>query len=81
MPRIRRAFIFPAHFDRQGTVLCLSELRYTGVNWLDFFLKMIASKLESARKLLADGIPPKEVAKNLGISVPTLYRHCPAGER
>jgi len=43
--------------------------------------KMTASKLESARKLLAGGIPPKEVAKNLGISIPTLYRHCPAGER
>ena len=40
--------------------------------------KMTDSKLESARKLLASGTPPKEVAKNLGISVPTLYRHIPA---
>lgn len=40
--------------------------------------KMSESKLESAKKLLASGIPPKEVAKNLGISVPTLYRWIPA---
>ncbi|MCL2876530.1 MAG: recombinase family protein [Betaproteobacteria bacterium] len=40
--------------------------------------KMTSSKIESARKLLAVGTPPKEVAKNLGISVPTLYRHLPA---
>ena len=40
--------------------------------------KMTDSKLKSARKLLADGIPPKEVANNLGISIPTLYRWCPA---
>ena len=42
--------------------------------------KMTDSKLKSARKLLADGIPPKEVANNLGISIPTLYRWCPASE-
>jgi DNA invertase Pin-like site-specific DNA recombinase len=42
--------------------------------------KMTDSKIKSAKKLLAGGIPPKEVAKNLGISVPTLYRHCPAGD-
>lgn len=40
--------------------------------------KMSESKLESAKKLLASSIPPKEVAKNLGISVPTLYRWIPA---
>lgn len=40
--------------------------------------KMSESKLESAKKLLVSGIPPKEVAKNLGISVPTLYRWIPA---
>ena len=40
--------------------------------------KMSDSKLESARKLLASGIPPKDVARNLGISVPTLYRWIPA---
>lgn len=40
--------------------------------------QMTDSKIKSARKLLADGIPPKEVAKNLGVSVPTLYRWVPA---
>ncbi len=42
--------------------------------------KMTDSKIESARKLLASGIPPKDVARNLNISIPTLYRHVPAGE-
>lgn len=40
--------------------------------------KMTASKIESAKKLLASGIPPKDVAKNLGVSIPTLYRWVPA---
>ena len=40
--------------------------------------KMNESKLESAKKLLASGVPPKEVARNLGVSVPTLYRWLPA---
>lgn len=40
--------------------------------------RMTDSKLKSAKKLLANGIPPKEVAKNLGVSVPTLYRWIPA---
>ena len=40
--------------------------------------KMNDSKIESAKKLLASGIPPKDVAKNLGVSVPTLYRWIPA---
>ena len=40
--------------------------------------KMTDSKIESAKKLLANGVPPKDVAKNLGVSVPTLYRHIPA---
>lgn len=31
-----------------------------------------------ARKLLASGMPPREVAQNLGVSVPTLYRWLPA---
>jgi len=43
--------------------------------------KMTASKLESAKKLLASGLPPKEIACNLGVSVPTLYRWLPATER
>lgn len=40
--------------------------------------KMNASKIESAKKLLASGVPPKDVAKNLGVSIPTLYRWVPA---
>jgi DNA invertase Pin-like site-specific DNA recombinase len=40
--------------------------------------KMTDSKLESARRLLAGGVPVKDVAKNLGVSVPTLYRWLPA---
>jgi transposase len=35
---------------------------------------MTDSKIESAKKLLASGVPPKDVAKNLGVSIPTLYR-------
>lgn len=40
--------------------------------------KMTVSKIESAKKLLASGVPPKDVAKNLGVSIPTLYRWVPA---
>ena len=40
--------------------------------------KMTESKIESAKKLLASGVPAKDVAKNLGVSVPTLYRCVPA---
>jgi len=40
--------------------------------------KMTDSKIESAKKLLASGVPPRDVAKNLGVSVPTLYRWIPA---
>jgi DNA invertase Pin-like site-specific DNA recombinase len=36
------------------------------------------SKSESARRLLAGGVPVKDVAKNLEVSVPTLYRWLPA---
>ena len=36
------------------------------------------SKIVSAKKLLVSGVPPKDVAKNLGVSVPTLYRWVPA---
>lgn len=39
--------------------------------------QMTDSKIASARKLLASGIPPREVAQNLGVSVPTLYRWIP----
>jgi len=30
---------------------------------------MTDSKIESAKKLLANGVPPRDVAKNLGVSV------------
>jgi DNA invertase Pin-like site-specific DNA recombinase len=43
--------------------------------------KMTDSKVASAKKLLASGVPPKDVAKNLGVSVPTLYRWVPASAR
>lgn len=39
---------------------------------------MTPSKVEAAKKLLSEGMPPKEVANNLGVSIPTLYRWCPA---
>ena len=42
---------------------------------------MTSSKLEAAKKLLAEGMPPKEIARNLGVSIPTLYRWCPASDR
>ncbi len=43
--------------------------------------RMTESKVESARQLLANGIAPREVAQNLGVSVPTLYRWLPASAR
>ena len=42
--------------------------------------KMTQSKIESAKKLLASGVLPKDVAQNLGVSIPTLYRWIPASE-
>ncbi len=39
---------------------------------------MTESKIKSAKKLLASGTPPRDVAANLGVSVPTLYRWIPA---
>jgi DNA invertase Pin-like site-specific DNA recombinase len=39
---------------------------------------MTQSKIESARQLLASGVPPKDVALDLGVSLPTLYRWLPA---
>ena len=41
---------------------------------------MTRSKIESAKKLLANGTPPRDVAKNLGVSIPTLYRWLPASK-
>ncbi|MCU8168342.1 recombinase family protein [Vibrio vulnificus] len=43
--------------------------------------RMTDSKLRSAQRLLDDGVPPKEVALNLGVSVATLYRWLPASKR
>ena len=43
--------------------------------------KMTDSKIASARKLLVSGVPPRDVAKNLVVSVPTLYRWIPASSQ
>lgn len=43
--------------------------------------KMTDSKLEAATRLLENGTPPKDVANDLGISIPTLYRWLPASKR
>ena len=42
---------------------------------------MSESKLESAKKLLTAGAAPRDVAADLGVSLPTLYRWIPASER
>lgn len=42
---------------------------------------MTDSKQESARKLLGSGVPPRDVAADLNISIATLYRWLPASER
>lgn len=39
--------------------------------------KMTDSKLASAKNLLQSGLRPKDVAQNLGVSLPTLYRWIP----
>src|SRR6516164_10679079 len=43
--------------------------------------QMTDRKVQAARKLLASGTPPREVAHSLGVSVPTLYRWVPASSR
>jgi DNA invertase Pin-like site-specific DNA recombinase len=43
-------------------------------------LVMTKAKKEAARRLLESGTPAKDVAASLGLSVPTLYRHLPAGK-
>jgi DNA invertase Pin-like site-specific DNA recombinase len=43
--------------------------------------RMTNGKVQAARKLLASGTPPLEVAHSLGVSVPTLYRWLPASSR
>jgi transposase-like protein len=42
---------------------------------------MTDSKIASAKTLLNGGAAPAEVARDLGISVPTLYRWIPASSR
>ena len=42
--------------------------------------KMTDSKIATAKLLLRDGVPPRKVAKDLGVSIPTLYRWVPATE-
>ncbi len=41
---------------------------------------MSDNKIKTARKLLADGTPPRDVANIVGVSVPTLYRWLPASK-
>ena len=43
--------------------------------------RMTPGKVESARKLLRGGMAPREIAQNLGVSIPTLYRWLPASSR
>ena len=43
--------------------------------------RMTPGKVESAHKLLNGGMAPRDVAQNLGVSVPTLYRWLPASSR
>ncbi len=43
--------------------------------------RMTDSKIAAARKLLDAGASPKDVARDLGVSVPTLYRWLPASDR
>jgi DNA invertase Pin-like site-specific DNA recombinase len=43
--------------------------------------RMTPSKIESAKRLLGGGMSPREVAQNLGVSIPTLYRWVPASSR
>jgi len=40
--------------------------------------KMTVNKIEAAKKLLHEGMMPRDVAHNLGVSIPTLYRWLPA---
>jgi len=43
--------------------------------------RMTDSKIAAAKKLLSDGMLPRDVARDLGVSVPTLYRWVPARDR
>ena len=39
---------------------------------------MTDCKILSTKKLLSNGVPPRNVPKDLGVSVPTIYRWLPA---
>ena len=43
--------------------------------------RMTDGNVQAARKLLASGALPHEVAHSIGVSVPTLYRWVPASSR
>ncbi len=43
--------------------------------------RMTPGKVESARKLLKGGMSPRDVARNLDVSIPNLYRWVPATNR
>ena len=43
--------------------------------------RMTDAKLAAAKKLLGDGVPVKDVANTIEVSVPTLYRHLPGSSR
>ncbi len=43
--------------------------------------RMTPGKVESARTLLKGGMSPRDVARDLGVSIPTLYRWVPASDR
>ena len=43
--------------------------------------RMTPGKVESARKLLKNGMSPRDVAMSLEVSIPTLYRWVPAAGR
>jgi DNA invertase Pin-like site-specific DNA recombinase len=42
---------------------------------------MTSAKRDAARKLLAANTPPRDVAASIGVSLATLYRHIPAGDK
>jgi DNA invertase Pin-like site-specific DNA recombinase len=44
-------------------------------------LAMSTEKKEAARRLLSGGMPYPDVAKSIGVSIPTLYRYFPAADR
>ena len=64
----------------ERTLAELEAARQQGRTW-GRKRKMTEYKIATAKRLLQYGTPPREVAKNLGVSVPTLYRWLPASRR